>query len=317
MKRKLLLGCLVVLGIQISTAQITVNLAPIQDNSIFSLVQTNSNGLGSIFAGVPGTGSPTRGLIQFDIAGNVPATATITNVVLTLDLEQRGPNVMPPVPQPEPYDIHVLLTAWGEGPSVGGGPGGGIGVPAVAPDATWMMAMTGGAPWVAPGGDFIPGISATALVPWTNTGGGIPVVWTGGTMVAEVQNWLNSPATNFGWIIKQNNEANTQLAARFGSKDLGFAPDLAVTYTNNLSVDEFDLNALKVYPNPTSGKINLNVPAAINIEGLKLFNVLGQQVMNRRSGNMNELDLSGIDAGIYLLEIRSDKGSTVRRIVKE
>lgn len=51
-------------------------------------------------------------------------------------------------------------------------------------------------------------------------------------MVANVQSWLNSPATNFGWLIKTDNEGVVS-AREFGSAESAPAdrPTLTVTYT--------------------------------------------------------------------------------------
>ncbi|HEY5625470.1 MAG TPA: multicopper oxidase domain-containing protein, partial [Dehalococcoidia bacterium] len=52
-------------------------------------------------------------------------------------------------------------------------------------------------------------------------------------MVADVQSWLDSPSTNFGWVVVGNEVAN-QTAKRFDSKDHGTAgnrPRLTVDYT--------------------------------------------------------------------------------------
>src|SRR6516164_152672 len=67
----------------------TITIGASKDASIFENNVNNSNGAGpGIFAGTNGMDSPRRGLIDFNIAGNVPAGATVTNVELTLHLGQ-------------------------------------------------------------------------------------------------------------------------------------------------------------------------------------------------------------------------------------
>jgi hypothetical protein len=66
----------------------TVNLSPAKDNTIYEESGSVSNGDGvSIFAGKnanPFTSYIRRGLLQFDIASQIPTGATITSVSLTL-----------------------------------------------------------------------------------------------------------------------------------------------------------------------------------------------------------------------------------------
>src|SRR5262245_48372919 len=65
----------------------TITIGASRDTTIFENPAGNANGGGPVlFAGTNGMNSPRRGLLGFDIAGNVPAGATITSVQLTLFL---------------------------------------------------------------------------------------------------------------------------------------------------------------------------------------------------------------------------------------
>jgi hypothetical protein len=62
----------VILSAPAEAATITIDAA--EDATIFQNNVDNSNGAGpGMFAGTNGMGSPRRGLIQFDIAANIPA----------------------------------------------------------------------------------------------------------------------------------------------------------------------------------------------------------------------------------------------------
>src|SRR5262245_15786468 len=77
------IGIAAVLGSPASATVITVDAS--RDATIYENNASNSNGAGpAMFAGTNGANSPRRGLIDFDIAGSVPAAATITDVQLTL-----------------------------------------------------------------------------------------------------------------------------------------------------------------------------------------------------------------------------------------
>jgi hypothetical protein len=54
-----------------------------------------------------------------------------------------------------------------------------------------------------------------------------------------------------------------------------------------------------VYPNPTSGMVTLSVAAAAMVD---VFNITGQKVATFTGSRT--LDLSGMDAGIYILEVK-------------
>ena len=115
--------------------------------------------------------------------------------------------------------------AWGEGASDAGDPGGG-GAQAETGDATWLHTFYNTSFWTTPGGDFSPTSSATTTVSTVNT----TYTWSGSGLLADVQAWVSSPASNFGWVIR-GNEITAGIAQRFNSRENGSnPPQLAVTY---------------------------------------------------------------------------------------
>src|SRR5437588_12717801 len=84
----ILAGTLVGIGPSLAVAD-TVNINPSKDNSLYEYVPADgdlSNALGlHFFTGETAMGELRRGVLAFDVAGNVPAGSTITGVSLTLD----------------------------------------------------------------------------------------------------------------------------------------------------------------------------------------------------------------------------------------
>ncbi|MEX1192170.1 MAG: DNRLRE domain-containing protein [Brumimicrobium sp.] len=215
MKKLILFGTFLLVA-SLVYSQVTVNITPNKDNSILSESGTLSNGEGKLYAGQTNSGNIRRALLNFDIAANIPPGATITNVTLELDLENSGPGATN-----DDYNLHPLTLDWGEGTSSGAGGG----APAIAPDATWSDAMFGTSTWTNTGGDFLASVATTSL----NTTVGSHS-WSSIDMVTNVQDWLDNPGNNFGWILI-GDETTNGTARRFGSKDQGTAPVLEVEYT--------------------------------------------------------------------------------------
>lgn len=68
-----------------------VTLEPSADTTIYQSNGANSNGGGGVlFTGNNSAGSPRRGLLWFDIAGNIPSGAMIDSVSLTLHVASFG-----------------------------------------------------------------------------------------------------------------------------------------------------------------------------------------------------------------------------------
>jgi len=188
-----------------------VSLAPSQDGTLYSEDGALSNGAGEfVFSGRTGLSFSRRALLAFDVARHVPTGAKITQVTLTLHISQS-----PSAAQPESFVLHRVRAAWGEGTSNAGQPGG-FGTAATPNDATWTHRIWDTAVWATPGGDFATTASAVAVVPVTDDGA---ATW-GSTaaVVADVQEWLDRPATDFGWILIGNETANRS-ARRFDSRE--------------------------------------------------------------------------------------------------
>src|SRR5436190_18970621 len=68
----------------------TVNINPSKDNTLYHYVAADgdkSNALGDhFFTGETAMSELRRGVLEFDVAGNVPAGSTITGVTLTLNM---------------------------------------------------------------------------------------------------------------------------------------------------------------------------------------------------------------------------------------
>jgi len=202
-----------------------VTISPTKDNTLyFSPSGTLSNGAGAFFfVGKDFNGDTKRAVLAFDIATNVPAQATIDSVKLTLNMSRTKPGGGSP-----PISMHRLTKDWGEGGS-DAPVNEGQGTTAQIGDATWLHAFYNTVVWTSPGGDFQATPSAALVV---STIG--PYTWgTTPQLVADVQMWLDNPATNFGWLMK-NTELASTTAKRFDSKDnLNAAnrPMLTIWYT--------------------------------------------------------------------------------------
>jgi hypothetical protein len=208
----------------------SITLGASRDATIYQNDPNNSNGAGfTMFAGDNGMNSPRRALLDFDIAGNVPAGSTITSVELTLVLQ----GVAGTDSTPRTISLHSLLADWGEGTTGAGMGGGGTGqgFPANAGDATWSQNHFGVSAWTNAGGDFSATASASAVVSQT-----LDSAYTWGStaaMVSDVQNWLDSPGSNFGWLMS-GDEAGTQTFRQFYTREEAnpaFRPELLIDFT--------------------------------------------------------------------------------------
>lgn len=153
-----------------------------------------------------------RGLVKFDLT-SIPTGTTIQRATLYLysyDAAQaKGSNGY--------YGVYPVTTAWAEG------------------SATWNS------PWSSAGGDFSTTPDATAA---KQTGAG---VWYAFDVTSRVQQWIATPSSNNGWLVKCTDEMlhNQDYFYQSETSNTGYRPKLVVT-----DVAGFTVSTLS---NPTAG----------------------------------------------------------------
>lgn len=180
-----------------------------------------ANGSGpAIFAGRINASAQSlrRGLVLFDVASAVPPGSTIEAARLRL-------NLVPSNVGTATIRVHRVTQSWGEGASAALGGGGAASQP---DDATWIHRFHDDVFWALPGGDFDPLAHAEGAV-------GAPGPYLFGPtpeMAADVQSWLDDPASNFGWMIL-GDEERPQTSKRFDSREADpmSGPALEIVYT--------------------------------------------------------------------------------------
>jgi hypothetical protein len=208
------------IGPSLAIAQLA-NINPSKDNTLYEYDPAegdHSNALGNhFFAGETAMGELRRGVLAFDIAGNVPAGSTILGVTLSLNMSRTGSDT------PRNVELRRLLADWGEGTSVAPGEEG-DGAPATTNDATWRHRFFDTIFWTTQGGEFSATVSASQSV------GAVGVyTWSSSQMRADVQSWLDDPANNFGWLAL-GDESEILTAKRFDTRESASPPVLTIIY---------------------------------------------------------------------------------------
>jgi hypothetical protein len=202
-----------------------IKVPAVLDNTLWNdLAGQTSSGAGQILFVGRAAGMASfpirRALIAFDVAGFVPAGATVTSARLILS--NPSGNI-----GPRNVELHRVLASWGEGASNATS---GQGDPAQPGDATWLHRSYPNVFWSAPGGDFAAASSSTLIVDqlgvqtWSSTA----------STVADVQAWLDMPSSNFGWLVKLDNESTPQTTKVFDSREateIGVRPMLEIVFT--------------------------------------------------------------------------------------
>lgn len=86
-------------------------------------------------------------------------------------------------------------------------------------------------------------------------------------------------------------------------------------FTTTLSNEDVVFENFKMYPNPVEDVLNFSIKNSI-VEHVKLLDINGRTILET-SENLSTLNVSNLPTGFYLLQIKTDKGSISKKIIKK
>lgn len=178
-----------------------ITLTPSKDNTLHESADGDrSNGKGShLFVGNTGASVIRRAVLEFDVAGSLPAGAEVDSVTLSLNMSRTSSGA-------EPVRLFRLAQEWGEADSNADG-NEGAGALAEAGDATWLHTFYPDKKWSGLGGDFAVSASASTSVADLGRSNGRHRRW----RTRSRHGWPIPPATMAGSSLAPSAE---QMAAR-------------------------------------------------------------------------------------------------------
>lgn len=82
-----------------------------------------------------------------------------------------------------------------------------------------------------------------------------------------------------------------------------------------LGINEQELEKIKLYPNPTSDFINLQLPGNESLKEITIYNIIGKEVSTQYT---NKVDLRFLPTGTYILKVSLVDGqSLMRKVIKK
>ncbi|ESU21124.1 hypothetical protein FEDK69T_26810 [Flavobacterium enshiense DK69] len=133
-------------------------------------------------------------------------------------------------------------------------------------------------------------------------------------------NNINFILTNNGAQFNQGLSCISVDNPAYSSTNWGINFHETATYSANclLSTDSPLLQMIAIYPNPSNGKIFINTPDLIKIDTITVSDLNGRiikQVKPNGISEQTELDLTGVNQGVYFASIESDKGKLNTKII--
>ena len=130
--------------------------------------------------------------------------------------------------------------------------------------------------------------------------------------------WQALPTLNNQQIMQLVRES----ASQYNNPDnfLGYGiPDLSLALANGLSLVEFqnETTKLKVYPNPVSNLLYVEIPSQYDTANVKLYDILGKKVLEKTVySTQKKINVSNLSKGVYLAKIEANGLSITKKIIK-
>jgi len=90
-------------------------------------------------------------------------------------------------------------------------------------------------------------------------------------------------------------------------------PRYASDVDTTLGTEEFGATSFSMYPNPANGNTVTITSASNNAKDVKVYSMIGKQVINTTI--TNTLDVSGLQSGIYVVQITENGKSATKKLV--
>jgi len=93
----------------------------------------------------------------------------------------------------------------------------------------------------------------------------------------------------------------------------------AASIFKTLATQDFEFsNYFNVYPNPVKDILNISLKNDIEIQSISIYDILGQLIISvPNSKNVSKIDVSRLRTGNYLLKIKTVKGFSTVKFIKE
>ncbi|MGV3697634.1 S8 family serine peptidase [Flavobacterium sp.] len=138
---------------------------------------------------------------------------------------------------------------------------------------------------------------------------GIPAI-TGNIAPVDPLNSLNTLPADGEWtlhVLDHNNED--------GGTINNFSINIC-RVQNALSVIDNPIKNSSIYPNPTKGIVNVDIPSLTETATIKLFDLQGRQILSKETNQVHtSFGIENLQDGVYLVNIESEEASITKKII--
>ena len=167
------------------------------------------------------------------------------------------------------------------------------------------IAVTGNATFIA---SFAQNAPITYTVTVVSANPEMGTVTGGGVYEAGATVTLTATPFDGYHFVRWNNGITSNPFVFAVSEDVTLSAEFAI----DVAIDDVENVAVRIYPNPTSGVLNLE---AEGLQKVELYDAVGRMVLMSQTNNSTSINLSSLAPGIYTIRLTLPQGVVVRKVV--
>lgn len=142
----------------------------------------------------------------------------------------------------------------------------------------------------------------------------ISTVWTGGN--GGTFEIINDTLTQYNPIIDEIGSETFIFSVFSSSCGSLFSSEINILYSNCLGINETKNSNFSIFPNPTTGILNIKFENIENETQIKILDISGREIIsNLISTKETQIDLSNVSKGIYFVKLQNEKFSETQKVV--
>lgn len=127
----------------------------------------------------------------------------------------------------------------------------------------------------------------------------------------ELSATLNDKVLVLTRLSMEEGSATIVMRATSNGQSVTFDVNVTMHFVDD-GVEENEIGSISVYPNPAHDIIRIETRSIASVQSVDLYNVTGQKVL---SSNEKEINVSGLEPGVYFIRVNCGGNSLIERVV--
>lgn len=136
------------------------------------------------------------------------------------------------------------------------------------------------------------------------------------TMIGTSTNWTSASTYNGRTLALKSDTSAWTCGYGLPPVYPPNSPNFISVYCTTLSIADLeDISNIKIFPNPVSDFLNISFNE--KIINATIYDIEGREILSFKSDNITLIDLKNLTDGIYYINLKTDDGEIIKKIIKK